>query len=155
MLQESGVAFRHRAKQRLQMIAVCYSIVYKRCSSRISFQCLQHLLRACARMSSLIISMCQAVLASPAGRPTLGVLAFSMISLLLTSLSCHLQLNYTHHLALSQSSILSLFFLCLSFSPLLTSLLIFTSLLYSVIVIFVVVILCSFFTHCWKKTPKL
>lgn len=52
--------------------------------------------------------MCQAVLASPAGRATLGVLAFFVITLLLTSLSCHLQLNYSHHLALSQSSILSL-----------------------------------------------
>lgn len=70
------------------------------------FQFAQHILHACACVNSLIISMCQAVLAGPAGRATLGVLAFYVITLLLTSLSCHLQLNYSHHLAVSHLPIL-------------------------------------------------
>lgn len=77
-----------------------------------SLQFVQHILHVCACVNSLIISMCQAVLASPAGRATLGVLAFYVITLLLTSLSCHLQLNYSHHLAVSHLPIL---FLSLSF----------------------------------------
>lgn len=80
-----------------------------------SFQFVQHILHACACVNSLIISMCQAVLASPAGRATLGVLAFYVITLLLTSLSCHLQLNYSHHLAVSHLPIL-LHSLCLFMS---------------------------------------
>lgn len=61
----------------------------------------------------LIIS----VVAGPAGTASPGVLAFSVIAPRLTSLSCHLRLNYPPHLALTQSSLLSL---CLS--PFLSSL---------------------------------
>lgn len=64
----------------------------------------------------LIIS----VVAGPAGTASPGVLAFSVIAPRLTSLSCHLRLNYPAHLALTQSSPLSL---CLSpfLSPLIPS----------------------------------
>lgn len=48
------------------------------------------------------------MVAGRAGTASRGVLAFSVIALWLTSLGCHLQLNYPHHLALTQSSPLSL-----------------------------------------------
>lgn len=70
-------------------------------SSNLRKPFLPHLLHARARVNSLIISMCQALLAARAGRATLGVLAFFLITFFFTSLSYHLRLNYSHHLALS------------------------------------------------------